>query len=200
MKENKYADPSLRVNKSYLKKARIEFINRVIFYLIPTAQKRVSWLQKKGKFALLGEHIHYQPRKYPTGGQRVKLHDNVAIAADVEFTEHDIIHWIFNGIEGKSIYSEYRGCIEIHENVFVGAGTRILADVSIGPNVIIAAGSLVNKDIKPGTVVAGVPAKVIGDFDSFMQKRRDYSLSHPIPGLSNDEYWDEFYKNHKKEL
>lgn len=193
--KNKYDDASLQVSKSYIKKARFEFIDRVIFYLIPTAQKRVAWLKKKRKFALIGEHVHYQPRKYPTGGNRVKIHDNVAIAADVEFTEHDIIHWIFNGMSGKREFSEYRGCIEIHENVFIGAGVRILPNVSIGPNAIVAAGAIVDKDVMPGTVVGGVPARVIGDFDNVMNKRKKYSFTHPIEGYSAEEYWSEFYES-----
>lgn len=193
--KNKYNDPSLQVSKTYLKNAKLEFIDRVIFYLIPTAQKRVAWLKKKKKFAMLGEHVHYQPRKYPTGGSRVKIHDNVAIAADVEFTEHDIIHWVFNGIAGKREYSEYRGCIEIHDNVFIGAGARILPNVSIGPNAIVAAGAVVDKDVMPGTVVGGIPARVIGSFDNVMKNRKEYSNSHPIKGCTNEEYWNEFYKH-----
>ena len=196
--EKKYDDSSLLVSSKYIKKANFEFIDKVVFFLIPTAQKRVDWLRKKKKFALLGEHVHYQPRKYPSEAERVKIHDNVAIAADVEFTGHDIIHWIFNGMEGKRVYSEYRGCIEIHENVFIGAGTRILPNVSIGPNAIIAAGAVVNKDVLPGTVVGGIPARVIGRFDEIMKKRAEYSVTHSIEPRSVEEYWDEFYRLHQK--
>lgn len=199
MEEKKqYDDPSLQISKKYLKKAKFEFIDRVFFYLIPTAQKRVEWLKRKNKLAYIGDHVHFQPRKYPTGGSRVKIHDNVAIAADVEFTEHDIIHWIFNGMAGKRDFSEYRGCIEIHENVFIGAGARILPNVSIGPNAIVAAGAVVNKDVAPGTVVGGVPAKVIGSFEDIMEKRKLYSTTHTITPLSPEEYWKEFYQSHKK--
>ena len=40
----------------------------------------------------------------------------------------------------------------------------------IGPNAIIAAGSVVTKDVKPGTVVGGNPARVIGDFQKLKEK------------------------------
>ena len=79
-----YSDKTLRVSNSYLRKAKFEALERMLFYLIPTAQKRVAWLRRKHKFAMLGEHVHYQPRKYPTDAQRIKIHDNVAIAADTE--------------------------------------------------------------------------------------------------------------------
>lgn len=148
-------EKNLAVSKKYIRKARLQFIERILFMMIPTAQGRVKWLKKHNKFALLGEHVHFQPRKYPVAGDRIKIHDNVAIAADVEFTEHDIIHWIFDGMEGKRTYRELRGCIEIFDNCFIGAGARILPNVSIGPNSIVAAGAVVNRDVPSGTVVGG---------------------------------------------
>lgn len=191
-------DKSLQVNKKYILKARFQFLERVVFMMIPTAQGRVRWLRKHNKFAVLGEHVHYQPRKFPVAGDRVKIHDNVAIAADVEFTGHDIIHWVFDGIEGKRVYKEFYGCIEIHENCFIGAGARILPNVSIGPNAIVAAGAVVNKDVPPGTIVGGVPAKVIGSFEDFKQKRFEWSEAHSESGSRSAEaLWEEFYQMHK---
>ena len=42
--------------------------------------------------------------------------------------------------------------------------------MTIGPNSIVGAGSVVNKDVKPNTVVAGVPAKDISCMDDFIHK------------------------------
>lgn len=67
---------------------------------------------------------------------------------------------------------EVIGCIEIMDNVFIGSNTIILGNVRIGPNVIVAAGSVINRDVPPGTIVGGVPAKVIGDFDAYAEKRK----------------------------
>ena len=196
-----YSDKSLKVSKRYLLRARLEVLQRIIFFLIPTAQGRTKWLKKHKKLALMGDHVHFQPRKYPTDGNMVKIHDNVAIAADVEFTAHDIIHWVFDGLEGKRCNSEFAGCIEIHNNVFIGAGTRILPDVSIGPNAIVAAESLVNCDVPEGTVVGGVPAKVLGSFEDLRLKRKAYSdlvQEKKKKGLDIDQYlWDEFNKKHQ---
>lgn len=191
-----YTDKSLEVSKAYLKKAKFEFLERLYFYMIPTAQKRVKWLKKKNKLAMLGEHVHWQPRKYPADGKKLKIHDNVAIAADVEFTMHDVIHWIFDGMAGKREYTEYIGCIEVHENVFIGAGSRILPNVSIGPNAIIAAGSLVNKDVPAGVIVGGVPAKVIGSFDELKSKREEYSKEYSSLTMPEriEKAWSDFDK------
>ena len=198
MNMNRYNDKSLRVSKKYLIRAKFEVLQRIFFFMIPTAQGRLKWLRRHKVFALLGEHVHFQPRKYPTDGYMVKIHDNVAIATDVEFTAHDIIHWVYDGIEGRRCYEEFSDCIEVFENVFIGAGTRILPGVSIGPNAIVAAGSLVNKDVPPGTIVGGVPAKVIGDFEELHKKRKEYSdciKEVKSAGKNINEYlWDEFQK------
>ncbi len=85
----KYSDKSLKVSRKYLLHAKFEVAERIWFYLIPTAQGRVKWLRKHKKLAMLGEHVHWQPRKYPTDGNMLKVHDNVAIASNVEFTMHD---------------------------------------------------------------------------------------------------------------
>lgn len=51
--------------------------------------------------------------------------------------------------------------IVIGDDVWIGCSAQILPGVSIGDGAVIAAGSLVNKDVAPYAVVAGVPAKVI---------------------------------------
>lgn len=49
----------------------------------------------------------------------------------------------------------------IGDNVYIGAGAKIIGKVVVGSNVIIGANSVVTKDIPNNTVVAGVPAKAI---------------------------------------
>ena len=51
--------------------------------------------------------------------------------------------------------------ITIEDDCWIAANTVILAGVTIGKGSVIAAGSVVNKDVPPYSVVAGVPAKVI---------------------------------------
>jgi acetyltransferase-like isoleucine patch superfamily enzyme len=51
--------------------------------------------------------------------------------------------------------------IVIEDNVWVGLESTILKGVTIGTGAMVAAGSLVTKDVPPGTLVAGRPAKVI---------------------------------------
>ena len=46
----------------------------------------------------------------------------------------------------------------------------ILPDVTIGPNSIVGAGSIVVKDVPPNTVVAGVPAREVATVDEYIEK------------------------------
>jgi galactoside O-acetyltransferase len=59
----------------------------------------------------------------------------------------------WNNVDTESIY--------IKDNVWIGMDATILKGVTIGENSIIAAGSLVTKDVEPNTIVGGNPAKIL---------------------------------------
>ena len=105
----------------------------------------------------------------------MQIHNNVAVAANVTFLTHDIMNGVFNrnaNLEGH--YKQYIGSIEIFDNCFIGANSTIMYNVKIGPNAIVAAGSVVTKDVPEGKIVAGNPAKVIGTVEDFKNKRLIY--------------------------
>lgn len=58
----------------------------------------------------------------------------------------------------------------IEDNVFIGANSTILYDVKVGNNVIIGAGSLVNRDIPDGSISAGDHCRVVGKFEDYKGK------------------------------
>lgn len=71
---------------------------------------------------------------------------------------------------------------------------------------MIGAGSLVNKDILDNSIAAGVLAKVIGDFNSFVNKRiqEPKNIQGPkgeeISKELQDKLWDAFIKRDKQNL
>lgn len=85
------------------------------------------------------------------------------------FINHDITSLMFEYMDDNK-YEGRSGPITIGDNVFIGANSTILYDVHIGNNVIVGAGSLVNKNIPDGVIVAGVPARIIGNFKDYKNK------------------------------
>jgi len=51
--------------------------------------------------------------------------------------------------------------VNIENDVWIGANCTILKGVTIGTGAVIAAGSLINKNVPPYSIVAGVPARVV---------------------------------------
>lgn len=141
------------------------------------AYKNADYIRKNNIFHHMGEGCYYHPRKLPSEPMLVSIGDNVWVASNVRFITHDMSgdmlknHPRYKEAFSK-IYSPYfMGKIEIGSNVMIGADATIMYNVKVGDDCIIAAGSIVTKDIPAGSVVAGVPARVIGSIEDFATKR-----------------------------
>jgi len=65
---------------------------------------------------------------------------------------------------------ESRGKVHIKHDVWIGAGCIILPNITIGEYSIIGAGSVVTRDVPPGSIAVGVPAKVIKDINNLLKE------------------------------
>ena len=113
----------------------------------------------------LGRNVTIMPGAFidPRYSFLISIGDNCSISNGVIIIAHDASTYKFTDGYTKL------GKVEIKENCYIGTNAIILPGVSIGPNVLIAAGSVVNKNIPPNSCVAGVPARVYSKFDDFIQ-------------------------------
>lgn len=126
---------------------------------------------------------------------KVKIGDNVLIGPNVSiYTAGHPIH-----ADTRKTGYEYGAPITIGDNVWIGGNSIILPDVTVGSNSVIAAGSVVTKDVPEWTVVAGNPARVIKEITNedkqyyFKDKKfDDESMAHIEDIISQDELQNTF--------
>lgn len=170
---------------------------RFFVSLLPWGTTRTKWIVKNNVFKEVGKNFYFCPRKIPADPKYIIFHDNVSVAADVVFCNHDVMFKVFNNVQSDYQYDKFYGCIEVMDNVFIGTKTIILPNVRIGSNVIIGAGSIVTSDLESGGVYAGNPARKIGEFDRVLLNRLNWN--EKIKGLDElkvqEILWKEFKKN-----
>ena len=94
------------------------------------------------------------------------------------FKLSSIFKTIFNTNDASDY--EVKGNITIEDDVWIGTNSVILSGVSIGRGAIVAAGSIVSKNVEPYSIVGGIPAK-------FIKKR---FTDENILELENSKWWE----------
>ncbi len=132
----------------------------------------------KRLFGEVGENIAVMPGAYFIGdfstasfGSHISLWNNTWIDCDgLQMGSHVMLSHNASIISGRHRYDQegvmMRDSVDaspvvIGDNVWIGAGARIIGPVIIGSNVVIAANAVVIKDIESNTVVGGIPSKVL---------------------------------------
>lgn len=68
---------------------------------------------------------------------------------------------MFDEAKGREGYPFSKGDVNIGNDVWIGYDAIVLSGVSIGDGAVVAARSVVTRDVKPFEIVAGIPAKVL---------------------------------------
>ncbi len=133
----------------------------------PDGDEWAIYLQRRNLLHAMGECCSIQTNVTFTDPAYTRLGSNVWLTG-CTLIAHDASVIMLNRALGLKL--DRVGKIDIRDNVFVGHGSIILPGVTIGPNAIVAAGSVVNRDVPPGTIAAGVPARVVGQLDAFIAR------------------------------
>lgn len=105
----------------------------------------------------------------------IEIGNNTTVSFDVAFVTHDAGTRVLRNLatNDKEKQTVIYGKIVVGNNCFIGCRSTILPGVKIGDNVIIGAGSVVNRDIPSNSVAAGVPCKVICSLEEYKEKHKD---------------------------
>ena len=100
----------------------------------------------------------------------IELGDGVRVAPEAYFLAHDATTKVALG------YTRI-GRIRIGSRVFIGARAIVMPGVTIGADAIVGAGSVVTRDVPAGAIVAGNPAREVGNTADFIERQAD-ALTH----------------------
>jgi acetyltransferase-like isoleucine patch superfamily enzyme len=126
-----------------------------------------EYLRRRG--ARVGDHCFIGPTDIEAqiDPRLLEIGNHVAVAAGVAFVGQDRLP----------------GPVVIADNCFIGFRARIHSNVRIGPNSIVGAGSVVNSDVLPNTLVMGAPARPFGSLDKYRQKCVERWSEQRPPGV-----------------
>ena len=114
----------------------------------------------------------------------ITIGNHCTVAPNVSFLTHDGAVWIFT--EEIPDLQKF-GPITICDNCFIGSSAIILPGITIGPNAVVGAGAVVTKDVAPGTIVAGNPAKVVSTVEKYREKvLKEWHRQKPQGYFQND--------------
>lgn len=149
-----------------LKLAGADIAEKVIIHI--GYQIRTPWNLRIGTGSIIGDHIILDARNGINIGENVNISSNVSIWTK----QHDYRNPNFECPNP----SEKRLDVKIENRVWLGCNVIVLPGITIGEGAVCCGGCIVTKDVPPYTVVAGIPAKKIGE--------RPKNLVYEFPGKS----------------
>ena len=108
-----------------------------------------------------GKNIRIGKGVFINSGCKFQDQGGITIGDDVLVGHNCVIATLNHVMEPERRGDMIPAPVKIGDKVWIGANVTILQGVTIGEGAILAAGAVVNKDVPPRTVVAGVPAAVI---------------------------------------
>jgi UDP-2-acetamido-3-amino-2,3-dideoxy-glucuronate N-acetyltransferase len=121
-----------------------------------------------GNDVLIGDNVKVQ--------NNVSIYDAVTLEDDVFCGPSMVFTNVYNPRSAVTRKDEYRRTL-IKKGATLGANSTIVCGVTVGEFAFVAAGAVINRDVKPYALMVGVPARQIG----WMSRNGD-RLSLPLEG------------------
>lgn len=151
----------------------------------PFGEEWAQYLKRWGGLYHMGDACSINMNVTITDPSYVRLGNNVRLSGCTLFGHDGSVNMV-NMAFGLNL--DHVGKIDIKDNVFIGHQAIILPGVTIGPNAIVAANSVVTHDVAPNSVVGGTPAKVLCSLEDWIAR---------IQAANRDLPWAaEFAKRH----
>lgn len=106
---------------------------------------------------IVGDNCHIGKNCFFDLRDKIEIGNNVVISMQCTF----ITHIDMNKSHLKTLFPAEHGPIKINNDVYIGTNSTILMDIHIGEKSLVAAGSLINRNVAKETMVGGVPARKI---------------------------------------
>ncbi|MDX1297219.1 MAG: acyltransferase [Pseudomonas sp.] len=142
----------------------------------PWGEEWADYLARWGGLHSVGRDVRISLGCSITDPALVRIGNNVTLS-DCALFGHDGVIRMLNIRFNKKLDSV--GPIDIRDNCYVGGRAMIMPRVTIGPDSIVAAGAVVTKDVPPGVVVGGNPARVICTTDELVRKMEERCSAYP---------------------
>lgn len=142
---------------------KIQTFYRSLFYTLEAQARHAG--------VTMGTQNFIGGKFWSSEGFLINIGNHCAITAGVKMFTHGGA-WV-----ARKKYPQFDnfGKIVIGNYVYIGCNSMIMPGVTIGDNVLVAAGSVVTKSIPPNVVVGGNPAKIICTVDEYIERNLKYN-------------------------
>lgn len=142
----------------------------------PTNIEWSKFLAKWGGFNKVGDNVYFVYGCNITDPAYTRIGNNVTLSVCTLLGHDGAIRVLNNQFDEKL---DSVGPIDIRDNCFIGHAAIVMPRVTIGPNSIVAAGAVVTRDVPPGVVVGGNPARIICTTENLVARIRSRCEDYP---------------------
>lgn len=145
--------PSVHLRRLLYKGLGAHIAPKVVFHF--RTEIRAPWSLSVGQGTIIGDNVLLDARSGLTIGRNVNFSSNVSVYT----LQHDHRDPYFRCPDP----TVRKMSVEIDDRVWFGSNVVVLPGVHIGEGAVCCAGCVVTKDVEPYSVVAGIPAKKVGE-------------------------------------